>query len=156
MFLGNCASSGNGFKLASGDSSSDIDGCPSCWTSSLWGDGSWAAGSLLTDRDWGVPDDECRDVEEEKEEEEERGGSWGNGRPVLPEEREADYERAIQWNLYITDMLGRLILSIIERLSSLWRSKIYRQVHYWCIEKCPLYSIMSFIRRVLCQRFHCI
>ena len=42
-------------------------------------------------------------------------------------------QHGIQWNLQIVDTLGRVILSIIERLSSLWRSKMYyhyRQVHY--------------------------
>ena len=52
----------------------------------------------------------------------------------------------VQWDLYITDTLGRIILSIIERLSS-FRGKnvlpLYRLV-YW-----PLY------RGVLYQRFHC-
>ena len=47
----------------------------------------------------------------------------------------------VQVNLQITDTLGRIILSIIERLSS-FRGKMYCHLIGWCIRKCPL----NFIR----------
>ena len=36
------------------------------------------------------------------------------------------------------DTLGRIILSIIERLSS-FKDKMYSTIIGWCIRKCPLY-----------------
>ena len=55
----------------------------------------------------------------------------------------------IQWNLEIMDTLGRIILSIIERLSSFRGKKVLTLVHWKVSFKCPLPFIRGSVIRVL-------